>query len=323
MMRGIASLSVCFFHLTFNNSFYGNFLPDGDILKQIGRFGWLGVQMFFVISGFIIPYTLFHNNYHIKNFFRFLSKRWLRIEPPYIASLFLLVFLGIFYSRIWHYEYNINWEQLFLHFFYLPQFFGVQWLNEIFWTLAIEFQYYLFMAFAFPLFVNRNKWVRYLTLIAFASIHFVFPENRILTSFSSLFLAGIIVFMQKVKLLNMMEAIVMICICSLYAYFQFSKDSLFISIVLLMSALMILLLKADPWWGKFTGKISYSLYLTHGVIGHNVLLFSMYIPFIRDHYFMRIIILFLGIAASMIFAWVFYRIIERPAQNLSKKISYS
>jgi peptidoglycan/LPS O-acetylase OafA/YrhL len=323
MMRGIASLCVCFFHLTHNTSFYGNFLPDTDLLKKIGQFGWLGVQMFFVISGFIIPYTLFHNHYHIKNFFRFLSKRWLRIEPPYIASLFLILFVGFFYGWLWHYDYNINWKQLCLHLFYLPQFFGVPWLNEIFWTLALEFQYYLLMAFTFPLFINQKKWIRYFTLIAFASIHFIFQENRLLTSHSSLFLAGIIVFLQKEKLLNTLESILLICLCALYAYFQFSNDSIPISFVLLLSSLMILFLKTNPWWGKFTGKISYSLYLTHGAIGHNVLMFSMYIPFVKDHHFARIMILFLGIAVSMIFAWLFYRFIEKPSQNLSKKISYN
>ncbi|MFI5221941.1 MAG: acyltransferase family protein [Bacteroidia bacterium] len=323
MMRGIASLAVLFYHITHNHSFYGDFLTDADYLKKTGAFGWLGVQMFFVISGFVIPYTLYNNQYQIRFFLKFLSKRWLRIEPPYIVSILMLIGVGFFYSKIYrNYPYSIDWKQLYLHLFYLPQFFNVPWMNAIFWTLALEFQYYLVMAFTFQFFAHEKKWVRYATLMIFASIHFVLPETRFLTSYSSLFLAGIVIFMHRAKLLNTAETLVFIALCTIYAFFQFPKDSLSISIVLLISSLMILFLKYDPSWGKFTGKISYSLYLTHGVIGHNIIMFSMYSNFVRNYYPFRVLMVFIGITASITFAWYYYKFIEKPSQDMSKKISY-
>src|SRR5215210_4781626 len=61
-LRGVASLAVCWFHLT---SFtYAT--PDGwfySALRRTGTYGWLGVEVFFVISGFVIPYSLHRAKY--------------------------------------------------------------------------------------------------------------------------------------------------------------------------------------------------------------------------------------------------------------------
>jgi peptidoglycan/LPS O-acetylase OafA/YrhL len=63
MLRGIASFAVCWFHLTNGNV---AFLPAG-ILKSSGAYGWLGVEVFFVISGFVIPYALERSRYGIND----------------------------------------------------------------------------------------------------------------------------------------------------------------------------------------------------------------------------------------------------------------
>src|ERR1700712_4724969 len=80
-LRGIASAMVCFFHLSCGNP---EFLSDNNLLKRIGSIGWSGVEIFFVISGFVIPYAMYKKQYNINNFFSFLRKRIIRIEPPYL-----------------------------------------------------------------------------------------------------------------------------------------------------------------------------------------------------------------------------------------------
>lgn len=73
-LRGIASLAVCWFHLTNGNP---KFLPDGA-LKASGAYGWLGVEAFFVISGFVIPFSLYRSGHELKDYPRFLYKRVVR-----------------------------------------------------------------------------------------------------------------------------------------------------------------------------------------------------------------------------------------------------
>ena len=50
-LRGLASFWVCWFHLTRGVSTFPTWQP----LRATGTNGWLGVEMFFVISGVIIP----------------------------------------------------------------------------------------------------------------------------------------------------------------------------------------------------------------------------------------------------------------------------
>src|SRR5207244_1915888 len=58
-LRGLAAFSVCWFHFTNGNP---TFLSPG-ILKSSGTLGGLGVEIFFVISGFIVPYSLYTSGY--------------------------------------------------------------------------------------------------------------------------------------------------------------------------------------------------------------------------------------------------------------------
>ncbi len=67
LARAVASLSVAWLHLT--NTFH-----DGP-LKASGAYGWLGNDVFFAISGFVIPYTLHKSGYRLAEFWRFLARR--------------------------------------------------------------------------------------------------------------------------------------------------------------------------------------------------------------------------------------------------------
>src|SRR4051812_10162817 len=86
-LRGFASLAVAWYHFTAGPSVH-------PILKATGTFGWVGVEAFFVISGFVIPYALSRSNYSMPSYGRFVMKRIVRLDPPYIASIVFIVVLG-------------------------------------------------------------------------------------------------------------------------------------------------------------------------------------------------------------------------------------
>ena len=54
-LRGVAAFAVAWFHFTNGQP---TFLPQDSLLKVSGAYGYLGVAVFFVISGFVIPYSL-------------------------------------------------------------------------------------------------------------------------------------------------------------------------------------------------------------------------------------------------------------------------
>src|SRR5260370_25386335 len=84
-LRGVAALAVTWFHMTNTYSL--------DWVRYSGFNGWLGVHMFFVISGFIIPYSLHRSKYKLPYFPRFLPRRLLRLDPPYLISIALVLIL--------------------------------------------------------------------------------------------------------------------------------------------------------------------------------------------------------------------------------------
>ena len=66
LLRGVAALAVCLFHFDYDGALG---IPS---VSHVLSYGYLGVQMFFVISGFIIPYSMLRSGYRIKNIKGFL-----------------------------------------------------------------------------------------------------------------------------------------------------------------------------------------------------------------------------------------------------------
>jgi peptidoglycan/LPS O-acetylase OafA/YrhL len=77
-LRGIASLGVALFHFSGQLSTY--------VPQLISSMGWVGVDIFFVISGFVIPYSIAGRSYSVTDFPRFICRRLVRLEPSEEAS---------------------------------------------------------------------------------------------------------------------------------------------------------------------------------------------------------------------------------------------
>ena len=95
-LRGLAVLFVVAFH--YINNQISNGLVDQQsattfqkILLKATYFGWVGVDLFFVLSGFLIGSILLRNKKSINLFKTFYIRRFVRIIPIYY--LLLLVFL--------------------------------------------------------------------------------------------------------------------------------------------------------------------------------------------------------------------------------------
>src|SRR5262249_53278268 len=109
--------------------------------------------------------------YTHRSFFRFLGKRMLRLDPPYLASIAFVLVLGAvareFPGFLWHLH-RIKARELVAHLGYLNGLFAYRWVNNVYWTLAIELQYYLLIALLFPLserLPKRTVWLFPLMLV--------------------------------------------------------------------------------------------------------------------------------------------------------------
>jgi peptidoglycan/LPS O-acetylase OafA/YrhL len=97
-LRGIAALAVAVFHLSGGASkqFFSR-LP-GWVTAGIEWGGHLGVVVFFVISGFVMAYSLKEARPTVAFLSRFLVRRLVRLAPPYWASILLILIVPQFVS---------------------------------------------------------------------------------------------------------------------------------------------------------------------------------------------------------------------------------
>lgn len=107
--------------------------------------GWAGVQIFFVLSGFLLalPYAEWQSGLRDKpRLVDYFSRRILRVFPAYYFQLSILVLL--MYGRTGSLPID-SWVSAFRHFFmlFIPIPLDGQALNGVWWTLPIEFSFYL------------------------------------------------------------------------------------------------------------------------------------------------------------------------------------
>jgi peptidoglycan/LPS O-acetylase OafA/YrhL len=145
-LRGIASLGVAWFHI----------VPGWGAIHATAAYGWLGVPVFFVISGFVLPLSIWGHwgsHYRVSDFGRFAERRIIRIEPPYLISVLLAVVLWQLSAITpgFHGQApNVTAGQVLSHVAYLPPIFGYAWLQPVYWTLAYEFCFYAVVGAGYP-----------------------------------------------------------------------------------------------------------------------------------------------------------------------------
>src|SRR4030095_167086 len=89
-LRGLAALTVVIFHLHGQVAWTArDWLPRG--LAAVMERSFAGVDVFFVISGFVIAYSVREGSYTWNYLTRFAARRAIRLDPPYWFAIFLEV----------------------------------------------------------------------------------------------------------------------------------------------------------------------------------------------------------------------------------------
>lgn len=151
-LRGVAILLVIFYHAYFR---WPELVPYGNAIADIPliKFGYLGVQLFFILSGFVIFMTL----ERCSNPKTFLWRRWLRLFPAMLICSILIFCTSEFFSE--RPAGNPNWVDLLPGLTFIdPHLFGklttisASSLEGAFWSLYVEFKFYVLAACFYFLF---------------------------------------------------------------------------------------------------------------------------------------------------------------------------
>jgi len=191
-IRGIAILAVLFYHGFFWQTDMSRFAGAERLFISLMWIGRLGVNLFFVLSGFLITGLLLDTRSRPDYYRRFYIRRALRILPAYYAILLVLAVtrhhIGAF--LLFSVVYLSN----------LTPLFGVAISYGVLWSLAVEEQFYLLWPFI----------VRYLTLRRLAllsSIVVVITPMTRLVSFYSGYKDGFISFVFNYYTWNASDAL--------------------------------------------------------------------------------------------------------------------
>lgn len=351
-LRGLAALSVLITH------YFGVFWTDRESVSQLTNapllsfktqavpsyisalhhfvlFNWgtFGVALFFLISGFVIPFSLLKLDWRA-----FAINRFFRLVPTYIVG-FTITLLAIFLCSIYFNKtFPYQSKEMIVH--YLPglrDLFHYKSIDGIIWTLEIEVKFYIICALIARLFQAGSFKVFFIPIflgISALCISALGPIQGIFfrLTFGYLFVSQYIIFMfigvvfhyLYRKLMRIETAVFLISI--FFLFFSFIRQGeLFKTASTLTSSyafglLLFAFAFANPSFFRsnrlfdFLADISYPLYVIHGVAGYvslRLLLETGFNPGIS---------LLIVTSAVMLFSIIIHEYVELPAQILGKKL---
>ena len=335
-LRGVAALSVVICHYChffwLNQGFCSQLTQHHPVIAvpkiatildiapvDLGNFG---VALFFLITGFLMPLVSKQ-----KTRKQFITRRLKRIYPPYLISLLVVLVLGYCYAQHQLKPYPWSYDHLFFSLLLIRDIGQYPFIDGIVWTLEIELKFYILCAIALPWL--SNKPTRFIGLIIGLStlclitsklkpwvdwgygLHLLTLSSKMLRFISFIGMGCILSYWHQRRLLAAESITASIMLVVLY-YCHGIGNNISTQEIISYSLATIVFLASYVKRQKFTdhgmlaqtGKISYSLYLVHGVPG-------FFILYSLADYSAHLAIA-LALIYAIVAATIFYWLIEQP-----------
>ncbi|MDG9671477.1 acyltransferase [Hahella sp. CR1] len=341
-IRGIAALAVVFFHLYVNLWRELDWLPEP--IRLMLNYGYLGVSTFFVLSGFVIAHSTRCEGADFRYMGRFALRRAIRLDPPYWASIVITIVLALLVQRVFQVaQIYPSAESVIAHIFYLQYFLGYPpVISEVYWTLCIEVQLYLFLVLVYVLLNKLKAWrnfdiMRWSLLFMFAigvisalQTHKAAPEliKGLFLPYWHYFFLGVsayyalsgVTWMKYLFFAFVGIEVALQAGASLNGYVIVGVAS--VAVIYGLGLLGWLTTGLAQWPLQYLGKISYSLYLVHSDIGWKAISFGKRL--LEDQVItplLSTLLFLLGLIASLVAAQLLYWIVERPSIKAASKLN--
>ena len=302
-LRGLAAVWVAMYHFSYNWQSEYQF-PTAGLLTWVAQYGYLAVQLFFVISGFVIPFSLDRSNFQISQYGRFLTKRVFRLHPLYLINVAVCSFIMTLPA---------GWSDVWPHFFYLNDVMGRNWYLQIYWTLALEIQYAFAIPLIFPLLIHSSKPVRWITLATFLATSLLVKSSVWFTHYAGFYALGMLVFWKFTKRENWIGLLLGIAACTYVILETHGTKHLTLGLV---TVAVILFGRGGGRFFTWLAEVSYAMYLFHILIGHRILAYAVTQP--RNVWLDTGWVL-IAIGVSLAAAWLIHKFIEMPIQRVTSK----
>lgn len=334
IFRFIAALGIILYHYFFIGVIQGFY--DWKVFIPVGFFGEFGVDIFFLISGFVILMST-DRKPGVK---RFIFGRIKRIYPTFLVCSIFVLGTGMLMPGTVAGTLVKNWLNSIT---FYSDLWGGSPLSSIYWTLMVEVKFYVLVAIVMKTHLwNKYKLVILNTWIIFALINFYWLNNNILqmilvTKYSGHFVIGIILylyvrgeknrfFIPTAVLASWLVFVNMIgytgWIRGLYDKLPYSDIEIFIFMVLIIALLYVSVLSNGT--GKITkvastlGAWSFPLFLVHADFGFFIRtqyyrLASVTGPFLNEYMIMGI-----AVGASLILSFIILKVVNIMSKSFKK-----
>lgn len=302
--------------------------------------GYFGVDLFFVISGFLITEGLLINKEQSmpkwKAIRHFYAKRFLRIFPIYylVLSISLLTYPPFHDIAAYAFTYTVNYYTA-ISGNSVPEVFGHL------WSLSVEEQFYIFWPFIIIFIPGRKPVFGFILIIMFASLtyflvyrDFIMLQSRMFSLCFGALLAYLKLFHKEFYTTNIKAKFWTVFALATVFYFMFNQVGISIfslSLVYLGSNTAftgVFKKLLEHKWSIYIGKISYGVYLYHlplaAILGvyvfdpvWNNIDFSFLPPLKYNSWLIKLPLFY---ACTVGLAHLSYRFIESPILKLKKRL---
>ncbi|MGD8215857.1 acyltransferase family protein [Aestuariimicrobium sp. Y1814] len=321
-LRGIAAVLVLVTHYTLN---FDVFFVDHQDLRFTFRYGGLGVNLFFMISGFVILMS----TRRYSNAGDFAVARFVRLYPTYWACLALTIAfvfgfrVTLLYRPLWELAVNATMFQSFV---------GVRDFDGVYWSLARELVFYILIGLALALFRTVPEWLvtRGALVWSVGGLGLILLDRVVdsgltqiivaasVAQYAPLFGLGMLLYLKhaggRLHPVFAVQAILAVVNEGLVTNWQ---SGLLVGLVVVLFTATIL--KRDVpvlRWGVLTwlGAISYPLYLLHQNIGYVVM--ERTVDYVGP-WPSRV----LALVVALLLAWAVHELVEkRLSRRLHRRI---
>ncbi|OKI48981.1 acyltransferase family protein [Micromonospora sp. CB01531] len=332
LLRIIAAVAVVVFHYTFSAWMQGvspvEFLGFG----KLSRYGYLGVDLFFVISGFVVLLSAWGRSPR-----QFVVSRIVRLYPVFWVAVTLTAVVSVVSGK-----FAISLVQYLANLTMLNAAANIENIDVVYWTLWAEIRFYLLVFVLAWIGITRRRvlltlW-SWLALTGFMQLRLLPGAADLLlqTTFSHYFIAGMA--LSLVYRFGMTWEIAAILLLSyanaIYRGLGFASDVadrydtvfhpwVIVGVIwVIFIAMVLIALKstaplARPWF-SVAGSLTYPLYLVHAHIGF--VLLAWLGPLVAPYTGMKWALLVALIIGMGLLAHAMHVLIERPAAPQFKRV---
>lgn len=338
LLRFLAALSVVFYHYTFVGANMMDLSPvHYPALEPFTKYGYLGVELFFVISGYVVLMSAYNKT--LKQFF---LSRVTRLYPAFWVACTLTFLVTYFFGARpgtvgWSELMHVSGHEYALNMTMFQEFAGEHNLDGPYWTLTKELTFYFLVSLLLGYGLFKNLGVVLALWLAYTAVVGPAPAVRspffylFIPDYSAFFIAGMVFYLLQNRLLaswklyGLLAVAFALCLRSaraeaatytsvLHNTFSLPVIGVVITAIFVVFWLVITRKINLPRLGfaAWLGALTYPLYLLHSNIGF--VLFQHAGPEANKY------VLLAGIVSLMLLAaYMLHRFIEKP---LSKRLGH-